>query len=428
MAKSATTELNDTVQLLFPDGYSIRDQFPVLQDTHVKEAPHQQIENMKDVSQLQKEVYDDLRSRSGDNYLFGNTDELEQAMNTYLEQDQYILTRIAAIFSLSSGPCPRAWQLGGLQFGSSDENDRNLWILKDGRLILGNFPSKQRHRKIANVFFPFPHDASKYLAAYFYILRPVLLKILTDDLQADVTPTYSNVIWAFPIPNEKSADPLQWKGPEISTAVRDCTKKSLAPLLIRQVSHAVLRDKFPQLFQTCFSKDKAETISEELHLYGSKVGFPPQLNLQSDEAVKLLAVAEIWQATFGLGQFKKAWQSMVSDAHVFPTTKHTQFAEGCVKIEVYKNYLAPSADRAAALDFDDFPPFLAGAREGDRDRDDDIGFGDQTLVTVTAAVIFGPDTPRIDSTPPLFGICVKDVVTAARLVMFCFLCLTFKGG
>lgn len=87
------------------------------------------------------------------------------------------------------------------------------------------------------------------------------------------------------------------------------------PLLAHQVSQAIFRNKFPQLFSD------APTMLNELHLYGNCCGFPSWPDLPTEAAVKLLAVSQIWQAMLEVEPVSSIWMPLVEGSHIFPSER-----------------------------------------------------------------------------------------------------------
>ena len=283
-----------------------------IKDEGIRLAPHRQVQNLRWMapiqSQLRKLVFDQI------SVIAEAEIDLHQA-NCWLKQEQIALESLANIFVLSTGVSFRGWQLSSVRFDCSESMDRNVWIV-DNTFIATHPKAKQRDREFAPTLVAFPKKLFPYIAVYLYFIRPVACEVL-KALNRDFS-YHSSVLWAHSIPLEGRLL-TAWSGHDVALCTGKLTKKitglAITPLLARQVSQAIFRDKFPQLFSD------VPTVLNELYLYGNHCGFPSWPDLPTEAAVKLLAVSQIWQAMLEVEPVSSIWVPLVEGSCIFPSER-----------------------------------------------------------------------------------------------------------
>lgn len=279
-------------------------------EKNLNAAPHRQAQNQVLINpyqeHLEKEIFATLSTGSQ------QVDPVKA--ETWLAAEQATLTMLADILCLAGGISFRGWQLSSIRYDSSDSQARNIWII-DKTIVVSHPKAKQRNLEYAPTLLAFPRSMTTHLIIYLYHIRPIacsILKVLKRE-----NAVHSTFLWVNSMPTKGSDLPSLWDGARVSACLQEFTDENmttpLSPLLVRQVSQAVMRDKFPQLFSTIMSKNVS------LAEYGRLCEFPPWQDLKPDRAVFLLAVSQIWQAMLGLSPVMQVWLPLVESSHIFPS-------------------------------------------------------------------------------------------------------------
>ena len=305
-------EFEDTLKgLVFTS--DITDSFIANEVSDVKNlaaAPHRQPQNKAWINGYQNRLLDKIYADLSTGTENKKIDPIKA--RNWLAAEQTALGILANIFCLACGINFRGWQLSSIRYDCSDSESRNVWII-DQTIVVSHPKAKQRHVDYAPTLVAFPKALSLSLIFYLYLVHPIACKILKAlDLDDAMHLTF---LWVNSVPVKASQPPSPWDGKCVSSCLRKFTREkmevSLSPLLTRQISQAVMRDKFPQLFS------KITTNETMLSEYGRQCEFPPWKDIKPDRAVKLLAVSQIWQAMLGLGPVMPAWLPIVEGSHIF---------------------------------------------------------------------------------------------------------------
>jgi hypothetical protein len=263
--------------------------------------------------------------------LFNGTRFNPKSLEQWLALDQTILRLLLVVFSLTAGVCIRGFQFKSFHFDTSDTQNRNVWLLATGVFILANPTAKQLRAKLAPTLFSLPLSMTKHLAFYFYIIRPIIIRLLPEISREPHGP-YSYNIWAYITPRHRQQCTLEWTGSDVNQALKSILKEQLGAVLhvrmVRQINQAVFRSKYPGMFQSFLETSSLEAGSriQQLKRYGRRCNFPNLSTMDSYQAVKLLAVSEIWQAGLGVGPLNDAWQPFAAGSHLFPTETNCKIA------------------------------------------------------------------------------------------------------
>ncbi|KIL56003.1 hypothetical protein M378DRAFT_1039922 [Amanita muscaria Koide BX008] len=288
-----------------------------IKDEGIRLAPHRQVQNLTWMAPIQswlrKVVFDQISTIDAEI-------DLHQA-NCWLKKEQMALESLANVFLLSTGVSFRGWQLSSIRFDCSESSNRNVWIV-DETFIATHPKAKQRNKEFTPTLVAFPKQLFPHISIYLYLIRPVACEVL-KALHRDSS-CHSSVLWAHSIPSEgHSSQPLTaWSGHDVALCTGKLTKNitgiAITPLLARQVTQAIFRDKFPQLFSDVPTE---LNVLNELYLYGNRCGFPSWADLPGEAAVKLLAVSQIWQAMLEVEPVVSMWMPLVEGSHIFPSER-----------------------------------------------------------------------------------------------------------
>lgn len=333
-------------------------------------AVHRQPHNLHILEPMHTRVREALTSSEDPQSLTDATGEIVQkALADWLMGEQGVLAALAALFSLSSGPTFRSFQFCALQYDSSPKLNgmlRNLYFLDDGRPIFANPPAKQLGATIAPTALSFPPLAIRHICFYFWILRPVAIEIL--EKAGMKVPEYAWRIWVNPNPNTKrKLDPYAWTGCDFNKKIEELTCVQLGFRLtcpiIRQISHAVLRDKVPSLFNSAATTATGivTTINDgPLRHLADTMNIPSFIGMGQKECFGTLLVSEVWQAVLGIGEANPALESLLNDAGIFPTLSYRAATFHHARAAIQRFYGIPHSDPTGCLASDilERKPFL----------------------------------------------------------------------
>lgn len=322
-AQKSIVEFQHSIESLLPEGITISD-FPVnklVDDLSSPKGPHGQIENAGWLGVWTSSVRD-LLFRPGENRhrLFSTVGPSLQATEAWLAREQtFVLSSLAKVLALTCGIGLQEFKYGYIRFDSGDEHIRNVWILKNG-LVVFNDPKKALHRNDDSIgLFAFPHDVTKHLSLYLYILRPLMVEFFASSGRK--IPLYSTNIWANSSDRSTRGNRWQWSGNKVAGVVKACTQESfgvvLTPQLIQRIVSQLFRDGVPVLFP---AHENSPVDQQAQHVkftslthYGYVAHFPPIKHLRLQQPMRHLAVNEIWHALLDLGPMNDSWCSKVSD-------------------------------------------------------------------------------------------------------------------
>jgi hypothetical protein len=301
-------------------------------DYDVPQAAHQQSQNAVWIDPIRDAVYTKLLDPTETKHrLFDGTHFNAKAVEKWLVLDETILRLLLVVFILTSGVCVRGFQFKSFRFQKSDTHNRNVWLLRTGIFVFANPNAKQRHIKLAPTLHSFPSSITKQLAFYIYIIRPSVIRLLSEMGKEPPEP-YTYTIWAYITPRHRSHTKLEWKGSDVNQALKSTISARLGTILhvrlARQINQAIFRNKYPAMFQSLTERSPLESSNgiEPLKQYGLHCKFPNLTTMDAYQAVKLLAVSEIWQAGLAVGPLNDAWQLLAAGSHLFPTETHLKIA------------------------------------------------------------------------------------------------------
>jgi len=268
-----------------------------------------------------------------------NLTTCSESLNKWFAYETEILELLAVIFHLTSGPSFRSFQFGSLKYDTCPSyGRRNLYLLTNPtrrQFILVRPKAKLKSDARAETLLAFPELFTDPLIFYFCVLRPVGMELISSG-STTVPPEltkgidlYSTFIWGPRCRRTwKSRPPRSWTGPEIDMALIKHTlpafKCRMTSGIVRQVVHAVFREKFPSLFkgaQNTISSIVSSLQSGELKTYMSGLPFPAFEDMNQAQCTYRFIVSEIWQSALGLTMLSSPLRKLVPQSHLFPTTE-----------------------------------------------------------------------------------------------------------
>lgn len=348
------------------------DEFPAerLWDDYSPHAIHKQEHNATWLTIMRNSIRSQLfisgESKHG---LFkdGKIDRLAAEKWLALEKD--VLANLAGSFALTAGLGVDSWQYKNFRYDSTEFTQRNVWILKNGTIILGDPLARMRENEISCNIFALAPDLSRHSLFYLTIIRPIACEILSI-IQKDA-PLYQSEIWAHTVRHPRAMHQWRWSGPEVSELLTERTFATfgfaLTPSIIRQIVRQVFRAEYPFLFRSCFNSivdlQAQHHGKTSIFHYGRLTDFPFLKNVRADQPTRYLTVCQIWQAAIGVGQINEAWRRTISTHNAFCIDEHDSLmldkARGLVNIYYNIRNGVSSEDASKILQL---APFLYGTK------------------------------------------------------------------
>ena len=329
-------------------------------DNLSRQAPYKQDGNKAHVELTTKEFHQKMVSPMETHHQLAHTDGTlnKEKVQKYIKNDQTIKGLLCALLSSCNAVPLRPWQFGSILFDSSEEADRNLWIV-DHRFVAGKPKAKQIHLTFADTLFWLPRDITLELIALLYYQQPFIGFLL--DSQNTPDHLYASHIWALP-PTISNKNPLKvWSGTAANQCVKDLTQQiiglSMDPSLMRQSSEALLWHKIPVLFQIFHSR---ENLHLEKGSYRHKLCLDSYANhhgiarlahaadIPADRASACLIIGDIWQSMHKIEDANPIWKPMVTNSYIFPMDTYDALAY----LEAQNQKIIAQTTFKAAFDID----------------------------------------------------------------------------
>jgi hypothetical protein len=308
-----------------------------IQDHHgERDAVHKQWENIAALEPIHKKVLEALLQTLKASNRGQSPQQVrlsKRLVAAWFQKEQKVLAIVASIFALSSGPTFRSFQFPDLQYDTSPGSEaRNLYFLSNGRAILANPKAKQLGQYTAATALAFPLSVTQYLCFFFWVLKPVGIKLLA--LLEVTVPMYSWRIWVNAVPHLlEKPQTLSWKGGDFNKEMQRLTRGVFAfPItcaLVRTIAHAVLRNKFPSLFsdnQLSFGTLVGLIEAGSLQKYANEMNAPAIGALDQKTCCTLLLVSDIWQMALGISKPNPLLKPVLQGALLFPTRLYVEEA------------------------------------------------------------------------------------------------------
>lgn len=350
-AFQSIVEFKASLNALLPANSSqLVSDFPLdkIVDNYEPSAIHMQVHNKPLLDPLRDHLRSQLFTPNEPRHqLFSSAGIMRNRVEMWLDLDQILLGRMAAALSLSNALIVSEGHFKRMQFDSSGKQQRNLWILPSGLVVLSNPMAVMRMGVKADLFL-FPLDMARMVIFYFTIIRPIACIIL--ELINKQIPCYGISIWTHHTHHAQRNGnhlPLNWlwSGQEISHYLRILTFKwmgfSLTPAIIHAITKSIFEQGLPSFFddseQNSIVDDQAQHLtSTSIIQYGRLCHFPPFTNIRSDRPIKYVAVQQLWQVILGLGPVNEVWHALSIGSGLFSSINdeclYLEVARGAVNI------------------------------------------------------------------------------------------------
>jgi hypothetical protein len=103
---------------------------------------------------------------------------VEKQAKGFLLRSQTILQNVMVHFCHTCGVPPRAWQVGGLLYRTAAHYERNLRLLQNEVVYIGNPKAKQRDKLVYESFWALPPHLGRILIFILGVIRPVEIELL----------------------------------------------------------------------------------------------------------------------------------------------------------------------------------------------------------------------------------------------------------
>ncbi|PPR04899.1 hypothetical protein CVT24_007142 [Panaeolus cyanescens] len=385
------------------------EQYPLslLKDSYSPASPHRQEGNSLWTTEFQKSWTQKAFGIGATTDSIDSTKVLES-----LNKERAVLSHLTTILSLGCGVSLRSWQFASVYYDSFEDSLRNVWFL-DGSFVVTHPKAKQRNVARAPSLHALPKCISHHLMVYLYLFRPLLCNAL---LRMDVdTGGYAYAVWCSmhhsttpkttSKPTPTSIVPQYWSGTSIGTVLKSSTKATIGipvtPLLARQVSQAVFRDKFPQLMETA-------GIRPTIVMQTLSTVWPSWPTIASSIGIQMMMVSRVWQDMLQIEQLESTWKDSIIGHHMLGTYSSDTTASWPIALTnifaglslVSRNIQVPQDNIS-----DSVKMFLTN---------DDIR--KSVLIPAITGLMFGRLAVRVDIDLPLYGLREDIVARAIQLV------------
>lgn len=364
-AAQAILEFKKAVEELIPHGLKMDFPMSKFSDKFTPQSPHKLADTQSWLYPIQKSLYRSFFTTEGNVF----TSEKGQS---WLNSDQTVLEKLAAVVYMTTGICPSVTQTR-VRFDSEGVYGRDIFLLADGSLIFNNHVSTlKRDGEVSPNLFAFPQDITCHMLYYLYVLRPLGIEIL--EAMGRNAPHYNSEVWAHTTRQKRVQNKWRWTTMDFDKQVSDFTLKTfgtkIPPGSIRRITKSLFSSEFPELFvgPNHSSVDDAgqHKIKVSWGHYGRSLVFPSFPNIVADQAIRFLAVSQIWQALFQIGPISETWRDLASKSELFQYGNlKLRLASTSAKNAIHQHYGIPpgpfdKATRQKAQDILNVQPFLFG--------------------------------------------------------------------
>ena len=337
------------------------------------------------------------------------------AAQSWLKQDETILSSLCCAVMLTCGVPPRDFQLAELRYHHDYKTGetRNVYIV-GGSLCLANPIAKQRDKARQGCLWALPFSLAKPITFYLGVLRPVIIAVM-QDLKLP-SPFHATHIFVHTIPSNLDGENniYQWGGSRVNNAIRKWTNQSPIQLdsrFLRDVLTLVLKIFVPHLLESddtlpdLIDLQGQHTKATSAVHYGRNFQIPPSLEITTETAVLYIIASKSLHWICGLGSPATTTSEAIESNYSFSARKNASSA-------------LETARRLVMLYYQVGPQ-----RASDENRSivDDVlkhrpYFGDNVLVHVLKVLRHGFIPPPPLYVPPPMGCSAADSGLAVRLV------------
>jgi len=335
----------------------------------------------------------------------------------WFDTEQELLETILGGIVLGTGIPARAFQIRGFRYASSSTAEQmcNIFICKQN-VVIGFPKSKLYSRTIQEALWALPPGLSQTLILYLGVIRPVSILLMKQVLLQKPRSWSASHVFASP------HSPV-WSSEKIIAVIKSqthsCLQIKLSIREIRQLNTAIFRKHLPSLIElvdlarTSTANKQADHSQQTSNQYGQAGGYMTGLCLADTEVDNFLSVSHTWQALLGI---RSPGQSIQALLHKLPVKElqdgNRRIAMDQVRILLVDRYGLGGPDwersQKVAIEKLEEQPFIPKAENNP--------LGDEVLVSVLAALLYGHGSVDCFDSAPVQGLAVDTVLEAVALI------------
>lgn len=336
----------------------------------------------------------------------------------WLDEEEKLIECILGGISLSSGIPARGFQMSDFLYTSSKEGKRNLFIYKSN-VVLGFPKSKAFSRTIQDSLWALPPGLSQTVLLYLGIIRPVSIRLIN---MLHRKPSYLAKTHFF-VTARRSLQSVSNRSYKINTVVQLQTHSALGLRLsmgmLRQLITAIFRKHLSDMIDlvdssmTSIVNQQADHSQHTANHYGQNSGSLTGLTLSDSEIDKFIESSHAWQALLGIrSPGQKMQERLLKIPAVCLMEGNKMIAMDQVRSALCHEYGIGGpcweTSRTKARDMLRMRPFTPKAEE---ER-----LGDDVLIQVVSALIYGHGRPGLNEAAPVDGYSVETIIEAVALI------------
>ncbi|KDR71945.1 hypothetical protein GALMADRAFT_213439 [Galerina marginata CBS 339.88] len=424
LVESLITKASSKLYALLPSGLAFKKLDISLSSLHddmkSDKSIFEQKENKQLFDGLVQKFMEKLMDPEEERYLLGKSKpktKQQKALQSWFDAEQELLETILGGMVLGTGIPARAFQMKGFRYASSSsaERMRNLFICKQN-VVIGFPKSKLYSRTIQEALWALPPGLSQTLILYLGVIRPVSIELMKQEMHQKPRSWSTSHIFA------PAHSPI-WSWEKMVAVIKSQTRSGLKIRLsireIRQLITGIFRKHLPSLIEpvdmskTSMANKQADHVQVTSNQYGQAGGYMTGLCLPDTEVDNFLNVSHAWQALLGIRSPGQWIQALL---HKLPTKElqdgNRRIAMDQVRIFLVDTYGLGGPDwersRKVAQDKLEEQPFIP--------KEENNLLGDEVLVGVLAAMLYGHGRVDCSDSAPVRGLAVDTVVEAVAFI------------
>jgi len=424
LTESLITEAREKLISLFPSGLDI-EKFSIMESTlhddmKSNKSVFEQEGNKRLFEDRVKEFMAKLIEPGELHYQLAQSPTKKtrnERVQSWFNAEEILLESILGGMVLSTGIPARAFQIEGFRYASSStaEHKRNLYICKKN-VVIGFPKSKLYSRTIQEALWALPPGLSQTLILYLGVIRPVSIQLM-EYLRRKPHCWSTSHIFA-------PAHSRVWRRAKINAIIQSQTLSGLKIKLTvkecRQLISCMFRKHLPSLIEpkdstvTSMANKQADHSQAISNQYGQSTGYMTGLSMSDTCVDGFLEVSHGWQALLGIRSPSQAMQVLL---YKLPFVElrdgNRRIAMDQVRILLADEYGLGGSNWARsqviAKEMLKKRPFMPKA--------EDSLLGDEVLVSVSAALLYGHGEVNFFDSAPVGGLAVDTVLDAVALIL-----------
>ena len=336
----------------------------------------------------------------------------------WLEKEEELVESILGGVSLSSGIPGRGIQMADFRHASSKEGKRNLFICKSN-VVIGFTKSKSFNRTIQEALWALPPGLSQIVLIYLGIIRPVSIRLMGLLCQKSNYLSRTHIFVTAQSANSSASARSQRINAFIQSQTLSALKVRLSVSTLRQLITAIFRKHLSDLIDpvnsttTSIVNRQADHTQKTADHYGQNAGSMTGLMLSDTEIDQFMESSHGWQALLGIiSPGQKMQERLYKIPAVCLREGNQMIAMDRVRSGLCRKYGIGGpcweTSQTKAGDMLRMKPFMPKA--------EDERLGDEMLIHVVSALIYGHGKPGPKEAAPVNGYSVETITEAVALI------------